>query len=210
MTKKRSARLAAAVTAAAMLLYGCTPAVRSNIASYAKQVSKRSYSTSSSYTESPAVSDGGVSVYFPRAGQDAEGQLVSDINSAKKSLDIAIYSFTDTKAAYAIADAKKRGVSVRLISDRECSGNSYQEKALRIVKNAGIPIKINSHSGIMHLKVTVIDGSAVTTGSFNYTKSAQEKNDENFVVINDTKIAAAYDAQFGKMWNDTSDFEDWE
>lgn len=151
----------------------------------------------------------GVSVFFPRAGQNVEGQIVYEIGTAKKTLDVAIYSFTDTKIAGAIVAAKKRGVNVRLISDRESSNNSSQRQTMLIIKSAGIPIKINSHSGIMHLKVLVIDNNVATTGSFNYTKSAQNLNDENFVVLNNSKIAQTYESEFQNMWNDNSNFQEW-
>ncbi|MFT9057836.1 MAG: phospholipase D-like domain-containing protein, partial [Ethanoligenens sp.] len=84
-----------------------------------------------------------------------------------------------------------------------------QKKALNVVKAAGIPIKINSHTGIMHLKVSIIDDSVTTTGSFNYTKSAQSVNDENLVVINNMQISQQYEAQFTRMWSDTTDFQNW-
>lgn len=158
-------------------------------------------------TASPGSGD--ISVYFPRAGQDAEGQLISQLSASQKTLDVAIYEFTDTKIADAIAAAKKRGVTVRLISDRECSSEAAPKKALGIVKAAGIPIKINSHQGIMHLKVSIIDDSITTTGSFNYTKSAQSENDENLVVINNTQISQQYESQFDRMWNNTADFISW-
>jgi phosphatidylserine/phosphatidylglycerophosphate/cardiolipin synthase-like enzyme len=61
----------------------------------------------------------------------------------------------------------------------------------------------------MHMKVSIIDDNVATTGSFNYTLSAQDKNDENFVVINNSQIAQTYETEFESMWNDTSNFEDW-
>jgi len=152
------------------------------------------------------ISGSSILVYFPRAGQDAEQELIKEIGSAKKTLDVAIYSFTDKKVASAIADDKKRGVTVRMISDKECSGESYQKVCLKIVKDAGIPVKINSHSGIMHLKVSMIDHASVTTGSYNYTASAQKKNDENLVVISDQTVTGEYEEEFERMWNDTKNY----
>lgn len=194
--KKTIALLAAAMLSAA-LLSGCS------------SVSNALAPVSSIPVSAASVGSSNVSVYFPRAGQDAEGQLISRLSASQKTLDVAIYEFTDTKIADAIAAAKKRGVTVRLISDRECSSEAAQRKALDIVKAAGIPIKINSHQGIMHLKVSIIDNTTVTTGSFNYTKSAQSENDENLVVINSAQISQQYETQFGRMWNDSKDFENW-
>lgn len=152
------------------------------------------------------ISGSSVSVYFPRAGQDAEQELIHEIGSAKKTLDVAIYSFTDQKIANAIAEGKKRGVTVRMVSDKECSGQTYQKACLKTVKDAGVPVKINSHSGIMHLKVSIIDHASVTTGSYNYTISAQKKNDENLVVISDQTVTGEYEKEFDRMWNDTKNY----
>jgi phosphatidylserine/phosphatidylglycerophosphate/cardiolipin synthase-like enzyme len=184
------------------------------------QAVSANYSSSSSSISSPAavssqaveVSGGGqqgsVSYYFPRAGQQPEPVLTGLIGSAKSTLDIAIYSITDENIANAITDANKRGVAVRLISDKTESAGSYQKKLLGELKAAGIPIKINTHSGLMHLKVSIIDKSIATTGSFNYTKAAENENDEVFVVLNDAQAAQDFDVQFERMWNDTKDFKD--
>lgn len=192
---------------------GCSSAgakkVYSNVSGEISKHFTSSETTASANTSATAASVGEISVYFPRGGQNAEGQLIAEIGSAKKTLDVAIYEFTDTKIASVIAAAISRGVKVRMITDRECSSQSAQKKALAIVKASGIPIKMNSHQGIMHLKVSIIDSSAVTTGSFNYTLSAQNENDENLVVINNTSVNAQYESQFARMWADSSNFEDW-
>jgi phosphatidylserine/phosphatidylglycerophosphate/cardiolipin synthase-like enzyme len=51
--------------------------------------------------------------------------------------------------------------------------------------HAGIATYIDSHHAIAHNKVMVIDSRTVITGSFNFTKAAQEKNAENLLVITD-------------------------
>lgn len=163
-----------------------------------------------SVATSADVSDSGVQYYFPRDGQQPEPVLVNIMNRAKSTLDVAIYSITDTDIADAMLAAKRRGVAVRVLSDRECSENRSQAKVLAEFKNAGIPVKLNTHAGLMHLKVTIADKSVVTTGSFNYTKAAESQNDEVFVVLGSAKAAQDFDAQFERMWNDTADFADYE
>ncbi len=150
-----------------------------------------------------------VEYYFPRAGQDPVQPLVNVINSANSSLDIAIYSLTESDIVNAIAAAENRGVAVRVITDREESGNKYQAKELLALSNAGIPIKINSHKGLMHLKVTIADDRTVTTGSYNYTDEATYDNDEVLVVINDQNIAQNWDNEFQSMWADDTDYQDY-
>jgi hypothetical protein len=38
----------------------------------------------------------------------------------------------------------------------------------------------------------IVDGQTVITGSFNFTKAAEERNAENIIVIDDSAIAALY------------------
>jgi phosphatidylserine/phosphatidylglycerophosphate/cardiolipin synthase-like enzyme len=150
-----------------------------------------------------------VQYYFPRAGQAPEPVLISLINSAKTSVDMAIYSFTDANIANALIKDEKRGVKVKLMSDKEESANSYQKALLATLKKSGIPIKINKHSGVMHLKVTIVDNKTATTGSFNYTKAAETENDEVFVVLNNATVAKDFDSEFNTMWNDTKNYSNY-
>lgn len=156
-----------------------------------------------------AVESGSVSCYFPRAGQKPQPALISVISSAKETLDVAIYSFTDTKIGDSLISAEKNGVKVRVITDGQESKSKYQGKVLKALKKAGIPVKVDTHSGLMHLKVTVADKKTATTGSFNYTKSAEEKNDEVFVVIKNSDIAKDFSDEFETLWNDKSGFENY-
>lgn len=146
---------------------------------------------------------------FTQAGQHPEKKLEDVIGSAKQSLDIAIYSLTKPDIVKTIEQAKKRGVAVRIITDQQEAHNRTQQEALKILKNAGIPIKINTHKGLMHLKVTIADKAVVTTGSFNYTTSASTDNDEVLVVVRDPAMAQAWDEQFERMWNDGGNFREW-
>jgi phosphatidylserine/phosphatidylglycerophosphate/cardiolipin synthase-like enzyme len=56
----------------------------------------------------------------------------------------------------------------------------------------GIPVKIDAQHAIAHNKVMIIDGETVITGSFNFTKAAEENNAENLLVIPDRKLADRY------------------
>jgi len=152
------------------------------------------------------ISENTIQYYFPRDNQPPKPVLIGIINNATEKLDIAIYSLTDKDIANAIAAAKQRGVNVRVITDATQSAGKYQQSALDTLRNAGITIKINKHSGLMHLKVTIADSKIATTGSFNYSSGAEEDNDEVFVVINNAQTAADFESQFERMWNDTKGF----
>jgi phosphatidylserine/phosphatidylglycerophosphate/cardiolipin synthase-like enzyme len=125
--------------------------------------------------------------------------MVSWINTSEKTLDGAIYGLTDEVIAQALIAAHKRGVRVRLVHDRtQAAGKRDVTQELR---DAGIPVHIQrgSEGGILHDKFLVIDGTFVLTGSFNWTANATQKNDENFVVLDDQ--ASKFEKEFERLWS---------
>ncbi|OAT81201.1 hypothetical protein A6M21_11600 [Desulfotomaculum copahuensis] len=145
-------------------------------------------------------------VYFPRAGQDPAPVLAGMYDGAKKSLDVAVYSLTHPQIVKAIINAHKRGVQVRVITDREQAAGASQKHAMASLLLAGVPVMVNDHSGLMHLKMSIIDGRVATTGSYNYTRSASERNDEMFVVSADPAFVNSCRTEFEHMWADQKKF----
>ncbi|MGA9047687.1 MAG: phospholipase D-like domain-containing protein [Dehalococcoidia bacterium] len=144
-----------------------------------------------------------VQVYFPRAGDQVPERLVSLYNGATISLDIAIYSLTYPSIVKAIGDAARRGVKVRIITDSIEAKDKSQQAAINDLLTIGIPVKINTHSGLMHLKMSIIDGSTVTTGSYNYTAEATNENDEMFVIVTDPAFVTKCSMEFSQLWAGT-------
>jgi phosphatidylserine/phosphatidylglycerophosphate/cardiolipin synthase-like enzyme len=60
------------------------------------------------------------------------------------------------------------------------------------VAHAGIPTFIDTQHAIAHNKIMIIDGAVVVTGSFNFTKAAENNNAENLLVIRDPQLAERY------------------
>jgi phosphatidylserine/phosphatidylglycerophosphate/cardiolipin synthase-like enzyme len=156
----------------------------------------------------PTVQQGDAAIEwaFTQADQHPEKLLISVIDSAQETLDIAIYSLTYPDIVAAIKKAAARGVSVRIITDQSQSKGKSQNEALKILGSAGIPIKVNTHSGLMHIKMTIVDGKVATTGSFNYSKAASTTNDEVLMVLRGKEVAQSFAAQFRAMWNDQKEF----
>jgi len=180
----------AVIVLAIVMLSGCGPSA-----------------TQAATSQSPS-SGTQVEYYFTRAQQHPEKALESQINSAKSTLDIAIYSLTKKDIIDSIITAKKRGVNVRIITDHIEAKSKSEATQLQLLKSAAIPLKENSHSGLMHMKVSIIDKAVVTTGSYNYTQNASTENDEVLVVIHDPGIATNWEGEFQQMWNDTKDYVD--
>lgn len=130
-----------------------------------------------------------VEVHFSPRGGCTEA-VVKELSNAKTTVLVQAYSFTSAPIAKALVDAHKRGVDVRVILDKSQRTEKYS--SADFVAHAGIPTLIDSRHAIAHNKVMVIDGETVLTGSFNFTKAAEEKNAENLLVIRDKAIAEKY------------------
>ena len=81
-----------------------------------------------------------------------------------------------------------------MILDRSQRSEKYS--SADFLAHAGIPTMIDAKHAIAHNKVMVIDGEVVVTGSFNFTKAAEEKNAENLLVIRDRAMACKYTANW--------------
>jgi phosphatidylserine/phosphatidylglycerophosphate/cardiolipin synthase-like enzyme len=81
-------------------------------------------------------------------------------------------------------------VDVRVILDKSQRGEKYS--SADFVLHAGIPIWIDAKHQIAHNKIMIIDGATVITGSFNFTKNAEQNNAENLLVIRSPELAAKY------------------
>nr|WP_278246045.1 phospholipase D-like domain-containing protein [Clostridium pasteurianum] len=128
------------------------------------------------------------------------------MNSSDVKLDIAIYSLNKQSIVDSIINAKNRGVDVKIITDGTESKNKSESKELKELQSKGIPIKINEHSGLMNLKLTIEDNTQVATGSYNYTEDSSKENDEVLVIINDVNTAQNFENEFNTMWNDNKNY----
>jgi phosphatidylserine/phosphatidylglycerophosphate/cardiolipin synthase-like enzyme len=129
------------------------------------------------------------SVYFSPDGGCTDA-IVDALTQAKKTVLVQAYSFTSTPIARALRDAKDRGINVEVILDESNRTDAYS--AADFISHAGIPTYIDAVHNIAHNKIMIIDNTTVITGSFNFTKSAEEKNAENLLVIHDTALAKRY------------------
>jgi hypothetical protein len=133
-----------------------------------------------------------VAVYFSPHGGATEA-VVRAVNAATQQILVQAYSFTSAPIAKALVDAHKRGVTVLAVLDKSNETDKYS--AATFLNNAGIPPLIDDQHAIAHSKVMVIDSATVLTGSFNFTKAAEEKNAENLLVIKEAPaLVTAYEA----------------
>lgn len=133
-----------------------------------------------------------IHAYFSPLG-GCTAAIIDALAAAKKTVLVQAYSFTSAPIAKALVDAHKRGVDVQVILDKSQRTERYTSATF--LANEGVPTYIDEKHKIAHNKVMIIDGRTLITGSFNFTKSAEEGNAENLLVINNCPELAQRYAQ---------------
>lgn len=137
------------------------------------------------------------SVYFsPRRG--TMDVVVGFIEHTRETLDLAVYSVTHPRVLAALVDAHARGVEIRFLTDKSQAGGRYA--IIRDLEAAGIRSRRDRHGGLMHHKYAVSDGRAVATGSFNWTRGAEERNAENLTILRLRHVILQFELEFESIW----------
>jgi len=181
-------------------------------------------------TTSPVGSTGIMNVYFNQSvdnslstGEDAQKvniyqKFINRIDSAKYSIDLALYSLSGTvgaNIANALIAADGRGVKVRVIGEY----NNHTTAPWSTLSNASIPLifdtydVINGGNGLMHNKFAVFDfrdtssftDDWIWSGSWNATDPGNNNDAQNVIVIQDKSLANAYTIEFNEMWGSDTD-----
>jgi phosphatidylserine/phosphatidylglycerophosphate/cardiolipin synthase-like enzyme len=134
-----------------------------------------------------------IQVFFSPKGGCTEA-VVENLDKATNTVLVQAYSFTSSPIAKALVDAERRGVVVQVILDK--SNRTEKYSSADFIQRAGIPTFIEAKHAIAHSKIMVIDSRTILTGSFNFTKAAENNNAENLLVIQDVALAAKYTANW--------------
>lgn len=138
-----------------------------------------------------------VSTYFsPNRG--SADVVIGFIDNCHKSIDAAVYAITHDGIADALMRAHQRGVKVRVLMDYQQSSSKYADDER--MEAGGVPVRRDTQRGLMHHKFMVGDGKAVATGSFNWTKGAERRNAENFVIIRLSYTVAEFQQEYEAIW----------
>lgn len=116
--------------------------------------------------------------------------ITESINGSNKNIHINAFSFTSAPIADSLIEASSRNIHIEVILDRENLSN--ENSVINKLHKNNITIFIDDKHAIAHNKVIIIDNKQVFTGSFNFSKGAEERNAENSVSIINKKIAETY------------------
>ncbi|MDA3898971.1 MAG: phospholipase D-like domain-containing protein [Spirochaetes bacterium] len=139
-----------------------------------------------------------INCYFS-PDDDIERILLKRILKAKTSVAVMAFSFTSDSIGEALLTVHKKGIKVSAIFESRGAGSKYSEYAK--LKAAGVRVMRDKNSMAMHHKVIIIDGETVIAGSYNFSKNAAKRNDENILIIKNKKIAELYEQEFVRLYD---------
>jgi phosphatidylserine/phosphatidylglycerophosphate/cardiolipin synthase-like enzyme len=156
----------------------------------------------------PSLGEMVVQACFSPLGK-CSNYIIRELEQAKKEILVAVYAFTSDELANAMVQARKRGVSVQVVVDREfdmgnqkSKGKFLEAQKILLKRLSGIKSSTaEKEAGLMHQKFAVIDRRLVFTGSYNWTYSADALNDENLLLFRDAgPLAEEYRKAFFRLW----------
>jgi phosphatidylserine/phosphatidylglycerophosphate/cardiolipin synthase-like enzyme len=145
------------------------------------------------------LSDGTrVECYFAPE-DDAGDALARFAQSARERMDFAAFSFTSKELAEAMAARMRDGVLVRGVFEKR--GANSTASRYKTLAAQGATVRTDTNPANLHDKFLVVDAAAVATGSFNFSRNADERNDENLLIIHDPALARKYVEEVDRLMN---------
>lgn len=133
-------------------------------------------------------------VYFS-ANDNPEQVIIKAMDDAKTSIDVCLYSLTNTNIADALIKAYKRGVAVRVILSKKQAGSKGCKGAY--LDKGGVLVFYDASHTLQHIKHAIIDDKIVITGSYNWAERSKKATAEILLVIsNEPKVAEKYKKMF--------------
>lgn len=140
----------------------------------------------------------GLAEVFFAPDDDCVERLRALIDDARQSLLVCVFTLTDNSLASRLLKAHARGVRVRIITDDEKALNAGSD-IYRLIQ-AGLPVRTDKSPEHMHHKFAVFDQRLLVTGSYNWTRGAAQRNQENIVLTDDERLVAPFRDEFERLW----------
>ncbi len=117
---------------------------------------------------------------------------------AKYTIDVCVFTISDNRLSEGLIAAHQRDVQVRILTDNQKSEDRGSD--IDLLQAEGITVKMDASKHHMHHKFAIFDQSILINGSFNWTRSATEKNQENILVTGDERLVGEFQDKFDELW----------
>lgn len=149
------------------------------------------------------IGDSNIEVYFSPQDNVITDKVLGYVNNAKKYIYMPVFVITHKPLETALLKAKERGVDVKLIVD---ATNVYATKSsVQALRAAGVQVKVENYAGKLHSKSMIIDDEFILAGSMNFSRSGESRNDENMLIIQNSRLAVFYRDFFKYLWSKIPD-----
>jgi mitochondrial cardiolipin hydrolase len=138
---------------------------------------------------------------FFSPGTDCLNAITRSLKNAKKKARICVFTISDNRIVDAIKEMQLNGIDIKIISDNDKRYDMGND--IDYIAGLGIEVKLDTTHAHMHHKFAVIDDKLTITGSYNWTRSAEQKNYENILLTDNKDVAKAYSDEFNKLWKIT-------
>ena len=151
-------------------------------------------------TPNPDIDINGIRVETLFSPDDGvESHLLDILNNAQESIYFLAFSFTSDSLGDAIRAQAANGLTVAgVMEEQQVKSNIGTEYDPFV--HAGLDVNVDGNEGQMHHKTMIVDDEIVITGSYNFTRSAEERNDENLVIFHNKQIADFYMKEFQRVY----------
>ena len=135
-------------------------------------------------------------------GEDCLDAIRDEFARARRKVDVCVFTITDDRIRAAMLDARRRGVAIRVISDNDKAMDEGSD--IEPLRRAGIEVRVDQTEAHMHHKFALYDDARLLSGSYNWTRSAANYNQENLIVTADRAIVERFGSEFERLWSDFS------
>jgi phosphatidylserine/phosphatidylglycerophosphate/cardiolipin synthase-like enzyme len=167
-------------------------------------VSREFGETSPADTPNPVVTIDGTRVenYFA-PDDEVAGKILPVLRAAEHSIFFMAFAFTRADLANVLLERAADGVNVRgVFETRQIAAGATQAWDLLTLGGLAANVRQDGNRYNLHHKVFIIDEAIVITGSYNFSRNANERNDENVLIVHDPAVAASYLAEWERVWEE--------
>lgn len=131
-------------------------------------------------------------------GNKCGERIASLFVTARRTVDVCVFTITDDRISDAILDAHNRGVAIRIVTDNDKAEDIGSDVAR--LSRQGVPVRVDRTENHMHHKFAIFDQQRILTGSYNWTRSAAKYNEENFIISNNQDLLRDFSTAFERLW----------
>ncbi|MEN8118871.1 MAG: phospholipase D-like domain-containing protein [Bacteroidota bacterium] len=126
------------------------------------------------------------------------------LDTAKDTIQICVFTISDDSISRKIIECYERGVKIRIITDNDKQYDRGSD--ISYLAQKGIEIKVDLTRHHMHHKFAVVDNSAILTGSYNWTRSAEKYNHENLIITQNANFIRIFKNEFEHLWKQMTEY----